>query len=197
MANLNELTVAQLKNLAKAAGLSVSGNKAELIERIAGGNGHSHEVELQPTVESIQTREDLLDQMLEAVKISAQAELHYTNRFGKSSRRFIVPLYTYEIFDPETGEVFPYVYAYDSLRKQPIKFCLDRIDSIRWTGKTFTVQPMLYPAVSHLAKQAPRKLEAMNSDIAESLLKSGWSEQPVHLRKTMFVREQNSGTLSW
>jgi hypothetical protein len=130
MANLSELTVLQLKNLAKTAGLSVSGNKQELIERIAGDNGGSHEIEIQPTVAGIQALDDLGEQMLAAVSIGAQAAIRYTNRFGRMSSRYIVPLYTYEIFSSEAGEVFPHVNAYHSKRKEAVNFALDRMDEV-------------------------------------------------------------------
>jgi predicted DNA-binding transcriptional regulator YafY len=183
------LTKEQLQNLCAAAGLSKSGTRDEVFERLSGNRN----IVIPPTGDDIS-----LERFVKGVEDSEQVYITYTSHFGKTTKRYIVPLYTYELFDSVTGEALQYVYAFCFKQRDGRNFCLSRIDEIRWTGKKFQVQEMLYLAIGSKAKEAPRKVAAMEPEVVERFVASGvWGRTPVHLRRTIVEPRSGLNVLSW
>jgi len=194
---LKDMTVAELKGYCRRLGLSVSGNKAALIARIEARVKEleaERKAEARKAKKAIAKAESLFEKLSAAVETGAVVEFDYTNRFGRmTTGRKIVPVYTYEVINKETGEVYQYVCGADFARRDFRNFNIDKMENVEFTDRVYKVKPLLYPADPKLAGRKPLKAYALTEREIERQKQRGWSLEPKVLRRPVFCQNGLAG----
>ena len=210
MANLNEMTVKELRSLCGTNGLSKKGTKAELIDRLqpalseAKAEAKAEYEGRFAVLESIGTSNagDTFAQVNGVIELGIGATATFTYKTSPIVRK-VLPLCTYQIVNDETGEVFSYVIARDLGIKKASDdglriFSMDKINGFRWTGKFVkAVEQYVYPAKNELAGKKPIPVyristERGRKDEINTHAKRGYGPEPVFLSRPMFKGNGNA-----